>query len=371
MAPLSSADRALATAIGVSVAVHVAALFLTAPVELDWRYEAPRPLELTLVPPAPVEIAPAPAARPAKKPVTRAARSMRAPPPAPIATTGVLDTPPPPPIATTAPLDVPPPEGEAVVVAQTESERAGVESLGAAVAEPVAEPKPASEYPLKHARLVYDLYYATVNSGNGATRVGELTHTWSQDGQRYHAEAVAEASGLVSLFFDGKFVQRSTGQLGAGGLVPEQYTLDRGRGGRTETARFDWTGRKLSLEWKSESRTVELPPGAQDPLSLVHQLYFAQPVPAAASLNVATSRKLARYVYTLAGEETVETPLGSLRTLRFRREEDGGTAMDVWLDLDRNLLPARIYAVDRKGNVLDQVIREARFELAESPVTRP
>ncbi len=359
MAPLSSTNRALATAISASVALHVAALFLTAPVELDWRYEAPRPLELTIVPPAPVEIAPAPAARPAKqkRPVTRAARSVRAAPPLPIATTGLLDA--------------PPPEGEPAVPAQLEAETASVESPNAPAAEPVAEPKPPSEYPLKHARLVYDLYYATVNSGNGATRIGELTHTWSQDGQRYHAEAVAEASGLVSLFFDGKFVQRSTGQLGAGGLVPEQYTLDRGRGGRIETARFDWTDRKLSLEWKSESRTVELPPGAQDPLSLVHQLYFAQPVPAAASLNVATSRKLARYVYTLAGEETVETPLGRLRTLRFRREEDGGTAMDVWLDLDRNLLPARIYAVDRKGNVLDQVIREARFELAESPVTRP
>jgi porphobilinogen synthase len=33
--------------------------------------------------------------------------------------------------------------------------------------------------------------------------------------------------------------------------------------------------------------------------------------------------------------------------------------MDVWLDVDRNLLPARIHAVDRKGRVLQQVIREA------------
>jgi hypothetical protein len=67
----------------------------------------------------------------------------------------------------------------------------------------------------------------------------------------------------------------------------------------------------------------------------------------------------------LAGEESLPTPLGAIHAVRFRRQEDGGTRMDVWLDLDRNLLPARIYVVDRKGNVLDQVIREARLELAE------
>jgi hypothetical protein len=358
MASMTSSNRMLATAIVLSLALHVALLAGTPPVGFDWRYEAPAPLAVTIVPVAPVEIAPAPAARPPKKAVARGAREVRAPEPLPIPAAGLLDA--------------PPPEGEPAVLAQAEPESAGVDPAGPATAEPVADAKPASEYPLKHARLIYDLYYATVNSGNGATRVGQLTHTWSLDGQRYEAEAVAEASGLVSLFFDGKFVQRSTGQLGTGGLVPERYSLDRGRGDRPESARFDWTARKLALEWKSESRTVDLPAGAQDPLSLLHQMYFVQPIPAAASVNIVTSRKLGRYVYQLTGEETLATPLGSVRTLRFRRREEGGTTMDVWFDMDRNLLPARIYAVDRKGNVLDQVIREARLEVADTAaVSRP
>jgi hypothetical protein len=154
--------------------------------------------------------------------------------------------------------------------------------------------------------------------------------------------------------------------------VPERYTLDRGRGDRTETAQFDWAGRKLALAWKSEARTVELPAGAQDPLSLMFQMHFVQPIPAAASVHVATSRKLARHVVRLAGEETIATPLGRVRSLRFRREEEGGTAVEVWLDQDRNLLPARIYTVDRRGNALDQVIREAWLDSAESAaLSRP
>jgi hypothetical protein len=360
---MSRTDQALATAIGLSVALHLAVLLATPPVVLDWRYEAPPPLELTIAATPPVEIAPEPVRRPAKKPVAPVARESRPPAPAPVATS---------PRPVTSLLDAPSPDGEPLAVAEAEPPpTVGAEAATASADAPAAETKPASEYPLKHARLVYDLYYATVNSGNEATRVGELTHTWSLDGERYRAEAVAEAAGLVSLFFDGKFVQRSTGQLGAGGLVPDEYTLDRGRGDRVERARFDWAGQKLALEWKNEARTVELPAGAQDPLSLVHQLYFVQPVPARASVNVVTSRKLGRQVYQLTGEEALATPLGSVRALRFRREEDGGPKVDVWLDLDRNLLPARIYAVDRKGNVLDQVIREARIELAGAATAKP
>jgi hypothetical protein len=351
---MTRTDKALAAALGLSAALHLAVLFGTTPVALDWRYVAPEPLEVTIVAPAPVAIAPEPVRRaPKKKAAPGASRPA-------VATV---------PVAAASVVDAPSPEGEPVPTAGAEPAPADVAT--AETVEPVGEAKPVAEYPLRHARLVYDLYYATVNSGNEATRVGELTHTWSQDGERYRAEAVAEASGLVSLFFDGKFVQRSTGQLGAGGLVPDEYTLDRGRGDRVERARFDWAAHKLALEWRSEARTVELPVGAQDPLSLFHQLYFVQPVPAAASLNVVTSRKLARQTYQLAGEEALVTPLGSVRALRFRRQDDGGAKVDVWLDLDRSLLPARIYAVDRRGNVLDQVIREARLEPAVPGATRP
>jgi Protein of unknown function (DUF3108) len=356
---MTRSDKALAAAIGLSAALHLAVLLGTPPADLAWRYQAPDPLELTIQAPAPVAVAPEPVRRPVKKKVASAASGPRASGATP------APTPPPAPIPTRSLLDAPSPDGEPAAVAQGAASPAAVEAAAIPADEPAVDTKPVAEYPLKHARLVYDLYYATLNSGNEATRVGELTHTWSQDGERYRAEAVAEASGLVAVFFDGKFVQRSTGQLGAGGLVPDEYTLDRGRGGRVERARFDWAARKLALEWKSEARTIELPVGAQDPLSLLHQLYFMQPVPAAARLNVATSRKIGQYFYQLAGQESLATPLGMVHALRFRRDEEGGTRIDVWLDLDRNLLPARIYAVDRKGNVLDQVIREARFELAE------
>ena len=287
---MTRTDKTLAAAVGLSVALHLAALFGTPRFDFDWRYEAPVPLELTVLTQPPVEIAPEPVRRPVSKP---AAPKKRAVP--------VADAPRQPvplPIVSTSLLDAPSPDGEPLAVAEAGAAPGTGETAALSTVEPATVPgvetKPIVEYPLKRARLVYDLYYATVNSGNGATRVGQLTHTWSLDGVRYEAAAVAEASGLVALFFDGKFVQRSTGQLGAGGLVPERYTLDRGRGDRVESAQFDWAGHKLALAWKTEARTVDLPVGALDPLSLMYQMYFVQPVPAAASVNVVTSRKLSQ-----------------------------------------------------------------------------
>jgi hypothetical protein len=159
-------------------------------------------------------------------------------------------------------------------------------------------------------------------------------------------------------------VQHSSGVFTAEGLLPTEYRAELGTRERTEVARFDWAESKIALTSKGESRLVDLPAGAQDPLSMLHQLYFMKPIPAAASLDIATGRKLYHYVYRIVGESEIETPLGLVRTLQMRRQDPDGSSMDVWLDLDRSLLPARIHSVDRRGMVLEQVIREARLELA-------
>jgi Protein of unknown function (DUF3108) len=213
----------------------------------------------------------------------------------------------------------------------------------------------AVEYPVRRARLVYDLLYA-------GGQVGTLTHTWATDGHDYRVESVAEGAGLVKLFYGGKFIQRSSGRLGASGLIPSEYTLQRGSSARSESARFDWGAGKLSLAWKNERHVVDLPTGAQDALSIIHQAYFMPPTAPAAPLEVATSRKLAHYIYELVGETLIETPIGILRAVHIRRADDDGMRIDVWLDLDRSLLPARILGQDRRGFAFEQIIREAAIE---------
>jgi hypothetical protein len=247
------------------------------------------------------------------------------------------------------------------VATASADERAAESDAASGESDPPVEVASArAEYPLRHARLVFDLFY-----GAQPSKVGQVTHTWAQDGREYRVETIAEAVGFVSLFLGGRLVQRSSGVFTTDGLVPTEYRAELGMRERTETAHFDWAARKLALASKGESRLLDLPAGAQDPLSMLHQLYFMTPIPDAAQFDIVTGRKLYRYVYQMVGEAQFETPLGIVRALHLRRQDPDGSSMDVWLDLDRNLLPARIHAVDRKGRVLQQVIREARLELGD------
>ncbi|HTO48023.1 MAG TPA: hypothetical protein VML91_10310, partial [Burkholderiales bacterium] len=164
---MTRTNTTLAAAIGLSVALHIAALLGTPRFDLDWRYEAPAPLELTVLRQAPVAIAPEPVRHPApRRAAPKKAESASAAPrrSAPL------------PVASASLLDAPSPDGEPLPVAEAgtapgTSETAAAPIVGPAT-EPAAETKVIAEYPLKRARLVYDLYYASVNSGNGATRVG-------------------------------------------------------------------------------------------------------------------------------------------------------------------------------------------------------
>jgi hypothetical protein len=305
----------------------------------------------------------APETRVAAQPAPRAARPKRAPraKPAPVAAPAVAAETSSPPVYVDEPGPMP------VDVADT-----GVGETGAAAAEvasaptefgessqPAVEPQPPeqpgapAEYPLRRVRLVYDLLHS-----DSQTRIGLVTHTFETDGERYAAEAVAEAVGLVSLFYGGRFVQRSRGSIGPDGLVPEEYTLERGRGDPPERAVFDWSHGKVDLAWRDERRTVALPEGAQDPISALHQIYFMQPMDVSSRVSVATGRKLGEYTYELLGDADLLTPLGLVRTLHVGRVSTDGSVLEVWLDRDRELLPVRIYSRDRKGTILDQVVRE-------------
>jgi hypothetical protein len=343
-------DRALLLGVGMSAVLHFVALFGLPRFDLGAPIDAvapPPPIEARLIsPPSPPA---APVAAPSKRATEAKRAARRAAPLLPLAQDAVVPQ-----------YDYP--EGPLETLAGSAGEAPGSEVQASAESPAAADAAAApAEYPLRRAQLVFDLYY-----GAQPSKVGQVTHTWVQDGREYRVETIAEAVGFVSLFLNGRLVQRSSGVFAPDGLVPTEYRAELGTRERTEVARFDWAARKIALAWKGESRIVDLPAGAQDPLSMLHQLYFMKPIPAAAPLDIATGRKLYHHVYRIVGEAEIETPLGLVRTLQMRRQDADGARMDVWLDLDRSLLPARIHSVDRRGMVLEQVIREARLELADA-----
>jgi hypothetical protein len=203
------------------------------------------------------------------------------------------------------------------------------------------------DYPFRSVSLTFDLHY-----GESGIHVGEVKHRWVLNGDRYIAESRVEAVGLAALFYGRTYIQRSEGTINASGLMPMLYTQIQSDK-EEERVEFDWGMGMATLVRGSRRNFVPLNPGTQDVISVLHQLYFLRPIGANSTIAVATPNRLDMHLFELLGEEIIEVPAGSIRSLHLKRHDPEGSITEVWLDRDRSLLPVRIFSINRKGIALD------------------
>lgn len=184
--------------------------------------------------------------------------------------------------------------------------------------------------------------------------IGQSVHTWKHDGTNYALQTVSETTGLVALFRQARVVQASEGRVGAEGIVPQEFRVER-NGQAGERARFDWEGRKVTFHAGSrKEREMALAAGTQDVLSQIYQIGMLGTA-ARVELMIATGKNYGRYAYEAVGDEKLATRFGELRTWHVKTPAlPGEQAMELWLALDYRNLPVRIRYMDRKGEVFDQ-----------------
>lgn len=332
--------RPLFWALAASLLLHMSLLF-GPQIELPaWSTPAPLTVELAEPPPKPKTVAAVvkqvKRIRPAQKPAPEVAPSVAPTPEAPVAPTPVAQesgTPPEPPAA-----PAPPATPEA--------------------ASAPAEPMPIASFPSR-LTLRYTAY-----AGEGGFLAGHTVHQWRVERNQYLITSVTEAVGLAALFLRGEYRQTSRGEIGATGLVPMEFWVQRGQEGRrTEGAEFDWTNHRLNYGKSNDKREISLAPGAQDQLSVFYQLALTAPFTESVQLLLTNGRKVYLYEYRVLGDETIDTPLGKLKTQHLARvvpdSEQGGA--DVWLAYDYHFLPVR-FRLKPGGRLLDHVIEEIRAE---------
>lgn len=219
------------------------------------------------------------------------------------------------------------------------------------VVEPVADTVPEAALPALNALppridMRFQVRYGLAS--------GEQTLLWVSDGTHYTVTSVAAASGLVGVFYRGRFVQTSRGRITPQGLQPEEFWDQ--RGDRRSSARFDPDQSRYTLTPASgpprHFDTTGRDP--QDALSLFFQFALtAPPTETELTYTVFNGRKLRDYVYTVRGEAVLETGLGTLRTLHLVRQLDGDGRFEIWLAIDRHYLPVRVLRSDDKGNEVE------------------
>ena len=331
------------------------------------------PIALTLAPPAP----PSPASAPAQgsAPARSAPAAQPATEPAPSTMQPAL------PAADQAPQA--PAAGSPPEAPQPLQPSPALESAGAL---PPAKPLPATppvagETPALSQSAPQDAQPALAGTGNSDTdrptrfafpppvvlnydvlgRIDQQDNTvsatisWQHDGQNY------QASLLITKFLIHLREWTSKGALTSAGLAPLRFG---DKGFRRAELASHFVREEGRIIFSSNSTPAALMPGAQDQLSVFLQLasmWAGEPRRLGAgdtvSFQSVSARQAENWTFTVAAEERITVPGGSLQAIRLTREPTGpfSTRAEIWLAPQMAYLPVHIRLSEPNGNVLDML----------------
>lgn len=209
-------------------------------------------------------------------------------------------------------------------------------------------------------RIAFTLYY-----GDSRTAVGNVVQTWEAHDGVYRIASEAETSGLIELFRPQRLRYLSQGKITRDGLRPDSFLMSRTRRGQTEAAqaRFDWNEGTLAYGLAREPQQAPLPAGTQDLMSLIYQHTVLPPARGRFRVPVTTGSRFENYEIEVSAEESIETPLGTLRALPLKQLPKPGTeSIQIWLAAEYRYLPVMIRHYDREGRLSgEQMVTEIRI----------
>lgn len=309
--------------------------------------------------PAPAAAAPVADKAPAPEPAaaSRGAVPAEEPPPAPEAP--LPGSPPAPPAPPSSPEA--PPSPPAPAATSPPSPPPGPPAAEQAAPAEAAQRSAAQVVLPRSARFVFDSHATLRMGGFALAATGRTTMQWRFEDGRYQSDLTID---VVS------FTQSSRGQFDPQvGLAPDRYTETRHRN-KVQSADFDWARRRVTFADPAGEQPAE--PGAQDLLSIQYQLSVLRQIyperfvkGGQVPVMMASTRNIRPWVFTVTGEDVVDSGLGHLRALRIvsnRTTETGDESLEVWLCEQLHWLPVRIRAVDNRRNIFDFVLDEASID---------
>lgn len=175
------------------------------------------------------------------------------------------------------------------------------------------------------------------------------------DNQQYALKSVIKPRGLAALIIS-DLLQTSDGTLTKNGLQPNAYLYQYGdKTDKTYSAKFDWASKVVSLITAKGTKTAEIADGTQDLLSFMYQFMYVAPLERM-EISIATGKKLGNYDYSFDSEETINIPMGELKTLHiFYLGDDNDEKTELWLATDYQYVPVKIRKTEKNGKIYELV----------------
>lgn len=179
----------------------------------------------------------------------------------------------------------------------------------------------------------------------GSMKLGEVRRELVKSGDgTYILNSHSKSTGLASMFVKDKIVEMSTWRLHKNRPRPISYAYHR-TGGKRERhveLKFDWKTGTVTNDIGGDRWSMEVPNEALDKLlyQLVLMIDLRQPTDKI-TYDIADGGKLKEYQFDILGEETLETNLGELKTIKLERNRDHRITT-IWCAKQYGYLPVKI-----------------------------
>ena len=202
-------------------------------------------------------------------------------------------------------------------------------------------------------------YKFLIYFNNSLTDVARTVQTWEATSDSYTLDSKSNPVGLARLAPIGAHEYHSSGQVTERGLTPRRFTSKEVRRGASNesAAQFDWDKNQLQFGRTTEQKSAALPAGSQDFISFMFQLSLAPPPRGRIQIPITNGRNFETYDLEVLDEETLETPMGTLRVLPIKRAPGPGVdGITVYLATEFRHLPVRILHFNRDGSPGGEII---------------
>ncbi|HRF45512.1 MAG TPA: DUF3108 domain-containing protein [Candidatus Competibacteraceae bacterium] len=202
---------------------------------------------------------------------------------------------------------------------------------------PLAE---AIDQPVAPFQALYDLY------GMGLPLGEALMVLDYPEPNRYTMHFDVRPNPLVALLASHRVQEKARGEIRNGKVQPTQYVQQADTGGKTRNVllRFDQPAQRVEAHNNAEQVVLSLSPGIMDPLSLhlaVMRDLERDRLPE--QYTLIDGIELRTYQIHNEGQETLNTALGSLPTVRISQAQSSGSRITTfWFATELQYLPVRI-----------------------------
>lgn len=219
-------------------------------------------------------------------------------------------------------------------------------------ATPVAAPLPHIAVPV-HFELQYH-----ISLGEHGLSLGHASYVWLAESDRYTLVSITQAEGLLALFQTGRLEQISSGHVTIAGLVPDDFTIQRGNDSTEKSTQIhiDYKQQQATVTHGGQNITEPIPAQVQDILSVIFQLALHPPAEQNMPIYVSSGKEFKLYNVQIVGHETIHTPLGTVQALHLSLPAEGDDTMDIWLDTDHNNVPVKVRVHQNGVGTIVQVI---------------